>query len=220
MPHNTVRLHQGRATQPAADEAHAKPEEMARWPLLECLISADWRDVRRPTTVVIARRSPRAAAVGIGIFLVDLGCLGVRRGNVSVAPAADYAQLLRPALVERTGAEVCAPALAAKVIRAAARYAERLGFEPDKETREALGILGDIDPSACTEPVPLGEDGKPLCMPGPEDDVEAIVARLERQVGKDGFVMLLDDEMPESDEVDGFLPEEGGHDDEDSASEE
>jgi hypothetical protein len=48
-------------------------------------------------------------------------------------------------------------------------------------------VLGDADPDACREPIPLGKDGMPLFIAGPDDRVNLITAKLTRRLGPDGF---------------------------------
>ncbi|MFQ5854215.1 MAG: hypothetical protein ACE5LU_01025 [Anaerolineae bacterium] len=84
------------------------------------------------------------------------------------------------------------------------------GVSPDPDYRDAMLVLGDADPEACPDDIPLGgEDGKPFFVAGPYDDVPAIMAQLTKAVGPDGFTYLvpidpdtevfLDDDMWEED---------------------
>lgn len=186
--------------------------DVATWPVLECFLSPDWRDVRTPKHVCVARRDPDSGRVGIGLLLVDLGCLGWRKGHWFLSPSVDtYQSLLRPALVAGIAVEPCDPALAAKVVHEAERYAHGLGFQPPRAAREAGRLFAGLAPDACALAVPLGENGKPVCMPGPDDDVELIARKLERRLGRAGFVLEADDNAFDVELVDGFLPEEGLH---------
>src|SRR5262245_20314842 len=49
----------------------------ATWGWHECLVSADWQQEGGLVQVVVARRSS-GDEVAAGVFLVDLGCLGVK----------------------------------------------------------------------------------------------------------------------------------------------
>jgi hypothetical protein len=82
--------------------------------------------------------------------------------------------------------------LVAKIIRESIAYARRLGFNPDPDYRDAMVLLGDVDPDACDVSIPLGsKDGKPLFIAGPYDDVDRITVKLEKAVGPDGFYYLV-----------------------------
>jgi len=171
-----------------------------KWPLLECLISANWRDTPSLCQILIARQAP-TGDVSAGVFLVDLGCLGLKNGFLSrFSSAYEYRSTLQAKLMEREELISCNIALAAKVLEEAVRFARKLGFEPDKDGRRALKTLGDADPEDCPETVPLGgEDGRPLFFAGPNDNVPRIMATLERNVGRDGFSFVAFDGPPPAD---------------------
>lgn len=82
--------------------------------------------------------------------------------------------------------------LVAKIIREGIAYARELGFSPDPDYRDAMAVLGDADPDACPDEIPLGgKDGRPFFFAGPYDDVEAIMAQLTRVCGPDGFGFVV-----------------------------
>jgi len=123
------------------------------------------------------------------MFLVDLGCLGIK--SVNLYPAASHGELLglrdRVFPAHRPGGP-CAPELAVKVLRAAERYAGDLGFQPAREMAAARPFLEGIDAGACDEEIPVGGlDGKPFFFAGPYDDVDRIMATLTQRLGPDGF---------------------------------
>ena len=173
---------------------------VGKWPLLECLISAHWRDPMSLCQILVARQAP-TGDVGVGVFLVDLGCLGLKNGFLSRFDSVyEYRSTLRAKLMERDELISCDIALAAKVLDEAVKFAGKLGFEPDKDGRKALKTLGDADPEDCIETVPLGgEDGRPFFFAGPNDNVPRIMATLERSVGRDGFSFVGFDGPPPAD---------------------
>jgi hypothetical protein len=81
--------------------------------------------------------------------------------------------------------------LAAKIIREGVAYARELGFSPNRDIRDAELVLGDADPDACDEEIPLGRDGKPFFVSGPYDNVERILDKLTRKLGPDGFHYMI-----------------------------
>ena len=85
----------------------------------------------------------------------------------------------------------CEPALALKIIETARSYAADLGFAPDPDYRAAVRLFGDVDPGFCDTNVTCGQDGKPLYVSGPHDDVQAILRRLEDKLGRDGFHFVV-----------------------------
>jgi len=162
-----------------------------RWPLLECLISANWRDTMALCQILVARQAP-TGDICTGTFLVDLGCLGLKNGFPSLFGSAnEYRSDLRSVLLGQQEMIDCDITLAAKILAESVRYARQLGFEPDKDGRKALAVLGDADPRACPETVPLGGgDGRPSYFVSPNDNVARVMATLERSVGRDGFTFV------------------------------
>jgi len=173
---------------------------VGKWPLLECLISTNWRDTESLCQILIARQAP-TGEVGAGVFLVDLSCLGLKNGFMSrFDSSSEYRSALRNSMFEREVLVSCDITLAAKVLDEGVRYAKQLGFAPDKDGRQALRILADTDPGECLEDISLGgADGKPFFCAGPHDNVPRIMATLERSVGKDGFHFLLPAGPPPND---------------------
>ncbi len=156
------------------------------WPLHQVLINEDWRDPHTLVTIVVSRRSP-SGHIAIGYFLVDTGCLGVKNAFGRVMDQAEYEAIVED-MQESQTLIPCDLNLAAKIIREAVEYARALGFRPNRDYPDALRVLGDADPDACTEEIPLGgEDGKPSYFAGPYDDVDRILKRLTKAVGPDGF---------------------------------
>ena len=168
----------------------ARLRAAGRWPLYECLISDEWRDTAGIAQILISRQGP-SGEVAVGAFLVDLGCLGVKSAFGRITAMREYTELRSE--MSRAQALIKADVnLAAKIVREAVAYAKELGFDPDPDYRDALLVLGDADPDACDEEIPLGgEDGKPLFVAGPYDNVDAIIPRLVRKLGPDGFRYIV-----------------------------
>ncbi len=162
--------------------------ESGRWPLLECLVSREWQDTMQLTQIVVARQAPDGR-VAAGVFLIDLACLGVKDGFASLfSSRREYEQKLRSRVEGRQAMMKADLNLAAKLIREATRYAAELGFRPHPDSADAMLVLGEADPDACDVPIPLGgPGGKPLYIAGPYDNVQAIMHRLLRKLGPDGF---------------------------------
>lgn len=162
------------------------------WSLHECLLTKEWREEGAIVQILVARRSP-SGQVATGIFLVDLGCLGVKSAFASLFDTRrEYEQKLRARITTRQNMIKADLNLVVKIIREAIAYADDLGFKPDPDYRDAMLVLGDADPGACDVPVPLGgRDGKPFFIAGPYDNVDRIMAKLTRRLGPDGFTYLV-----------------------------
>jgi len=166
---------------------------------MECLIAANWRDTQDITQIVVARQSS-TGQVAMGSFLVDLACLGIKNAMTKVFPSASvYRREYRERLMVSQPMTECDLDLAAKVIDEATKYAHSLGFSPHRDARLALKVLGEAHPENCEETVPLGgEDGKPLFIAGPYDDVERIMGILERNVGAGNYTFFIHLDVPGS----------------------
>ncbi len=185
------------------------------WPLYEVLVNEGWEATSRLTQILVARKLPERDDVAVGAFLVDLACLGVKDAMSGVVPMKQYRKLRK----DLSRGQTLIPAdlnLVAKIIREGVEYAHNLGFEPHPDFYDAKLILGDANPDACTEEIPLGgEDGKPFYISGPYDDVPAIIAQLTKKLGPEGFYYLVrSDQLEEPEDFQiAFEPDEEGIDD-------
>jgi hypothetical protein len=163
----------------------------ADWPLHECLVAEQWRDPGAIVQILVSRRSPQGQ-VAAGVFLVDLGCLGVKNAfGRFFSTQGEYAAELRNDLLSSQEMIHADLNLAAKIIREGVAYARELGFSPNRDIRDAQLVLGDADPDACDEDIPLGRDGKPFFISGPYDNVDRILDKLTRKLGPNGFHYMI-----------------------------
>ena len=141
-------------------------------------------------SIILARGRPDAG-MAASAFFVDLGCLGVKSAVAKpyLTPS-EYAAMVRH-MARDSSFVPCEPALALKIIETARSYAADLGFAPDPDYRVAVRLFGDVDPGSCDTDVTCGQDGKPLYVSGPHDDVPVILHRLEDKLGRDGFHFIV-----------------------------
>jgi hypothetical protein len=157
--------------------------------LHECLVSRTWQEPGEIVQILVARSAGNYIAVAG--FLVDLGCLGVKNALTSLLSPAEYARFRRTF----ASTQPMRPAelnLVAKIIQEGIAYAESFGFRPHPDYREASLLLDGADPAACPTPIPVGVDGKPFFIPGPDDDVPKVLRQLERAVGKGNYHYVLE----------------------------
>mgnify|MGYP000198847291 CR=1 FL=1 len=182
----------------------AKLRESGDWPLLECLVSETWQEPVAITQMMIARRSPKGE-IAIGVFLIDLGCLGMKDAFGRIVPSRRaYRQEVKRLSTHQEMVRIDLD-LAAKIIQEAIAYARELGFEPHRDYHQAKHVIGDAHPENCATPIPLGKDGKPFYFAGPYDDVDRIMKTLTRKLGLDGFTYVV----PLSEDVEFFQPNDG-----------
>jgi len=185
--------------------------QSGKWPLLECWITADWREPGSITQIAVVRKSPMGGEVVVGGFLVDLGCLGIKDALANIYRSeSEYRREYRDSFMASQPMEACDLDLAAKVVDEAIKYAKNLGFQPHSDSRYALKVLGEAHPEKYDEEVPLGgEDGKPLFIAGPYDDVKRVTRILDRSVGQGNYNFIVPlgdpgffDEFDELEEID------------------
>ncbi len=168
----------------------AQLQEAGQWPLEDCLLTQGWQQPGEIIQILIARRSPWGQ-IAAGVFLVDLGCLGVKNAFASMFDSRSGYRKLRNHIRRDQTLVTADPDLVAKIVREGLVYARRLGFEPNPDYREAMLVLGDANADACDLPIPLGKDGKPFFISGPYDNIPLIMSKLEKAVGSGGFYYML-----------------------------
>ena len=162
-----------------------------QWPFHEVLVNENWRDFGGLTQLVVSRRAEESGDIVAGVFLVDLGCLGVKNGFLSFLYPGEYDHLV-DGMRETQPMVACEPDLAAKIVLTGLEYADNLGFKPHPDAVEAFLVLLGADASACDELVPHGDGkGRPFYISGPHDNVKRILATLDRTVGPEGYEYIV-----------------------------
>jgi len=151
--------------------------------------------------VVITRKTEHHKIL-IGVFLLDVFCLGVKDAYVKLLSAEEFRQHLQQIQIPNK-LKLTSPERARKLIEGAEAYARSIGFEPHKDYHTAKKIFGEIDAAACPDTFEFGSDGKPLYFAGPYDDRkfrERVINTLTEKLGPDGFhfVMPMGDDIPPS----------------------
>lgn len=148
--------------------------------------------------VVVARFKGNGDAE-VGVFLLDMYCLGVKSAFFTQLYAEEYEQDFLQRIYEHDGRNALAPSCARKLVEDAVAYARRLGFEPHPDYRKGARVFGGIDPSTCTQQFTFGSKGKPLYVQGPDDSsamVERVMGTLARRCGEGGFHYVLEMDGP------------------------
>jgi hypothetical protein len=161
-------------------------------PIAECWISSDWKE-QGLITIVVARQHT-TGNMTFGIYLVDMYCLGLKNTNaVFSKPHYDYEALLEDMYSQHEeGRERIDYVLAHNIIYGAIAYAEDLGFKPEKDWALSQFILEeDTDDIELIE-VEFGKDGQPFFISGPYDNVNSIIAKLDKSVGAGNYHYLAE----------------------------
>ncbi|RIK39675.1 MAG: hypothetical protein DCC58_14950 [Chloroflexi bacterium] len=162
------------------------------WPVVEVWVSTGWHLPGALPQIVVVRQDAGSEAIVAATFLVDLGCLGVKNADVKRYTSLEVFRVTMFAMFDDLQPmEPIDLDSAAKIIREGLRYAESLGFVPHRDYAAAARYLEGADPDASALDVPLGENGKPYFMNGPYDDVPAILAQLDKAVGRGNYTATL-----------------------------
>ncbi len=178
-------------------------------PVYECLMNAGIFQ-SGIGHVLISRRI--GALVAVGLFLLDVACLGAKDATFGLKSVAEYDALLERIRETEDLTEI-EPACARKLIEGAVAYARGLGFEPHKDYHGAAQILGAIDADECPRTFEYGKDGKPLYISGPFDSqarINLICRTLEKSCGPGGFHYIVRLAGPEPEEDREWGDEEDG----------
>ncbi len=176
-------------------------------PIFECLISEDWES-QGICSIIVSRRH-KSGNFTVGIFLVDLYCLGVKDAHYEF----NIDQEEYEYLINNGGPlEARDYALVHNIIYGATAYAEDFGFKPHSAFGVAQYILEEDDDDIPLMEIEFGFNGQPCYMTGPDDDeakIKSITAILNRTAGPGNFEVVdiggvaSDDEDFEEDDFDG-----------------
>ena len=186
-------------------------------PIHKCLINKDWEQSKLCN--IFLARAHASGNVTVGLFLVDLGCLGIKdtsyKFNVPWEEIIDYINTY-----EEYGPEFMEVPyeLVHNIIYAALEYAEDLGFKPHKDFLSITSFILDED----TDDIPLmpiacgGDNGNPLFVNSDGESparVKQILAQLDKTVGEGNYHYILEEDDMEDEET------EDDEDDEDEEDE-
>ena len=174
-------------------------------PIHECLINSEWEADGMANITITRRHSNNNFTVGM--YLVDLKCLGVKDTHslFNVSPA-EYRELIDT--IERNHDLESIPYnLAHNIVFAGLEFADDYGFKPHSDFSLSQYILEEDTDDIELIDITCGENGKPLYVRGPmESDLRAaqILAQLEKTAGPGNFdfVNAFDDEWMDDDEFD------------------
>ena len=155
------------------------------YPLFECLINTDWQD-KGMAHIFLSRKQPNNKLI-LGVYLVDIFCLGLKNTFCNANLSMEEYQKLKLSLLEETAISSYSPGKACRVINGAIEYAKRIGFKPQKDFDLSKYVLEGLQNNDYDLTLEFGKDGKPLYIAGPDDDFEAIIETLRKNVGEDNF---------------------------------
>ena len=164
---------------------------------------------------LVIARFKGGGRVELGVFLLDVYCLGVKNAFYSKCTDAELDGLLERFFAGEGEIEKHSGAWGRKLVEGAVNYARQLGFAPHRDYKMAARVMGGIDPKSCPDRFVFGQNGKPLFVAGPHEDearCQLIMNVLTRKCGVGGFDYLIPIRDPGdiSDEESFGDEEEGG----------
>lgn len=160
-------------------------------PIIDCLIRKDIFTGGIGTAIVSREMSNNR--LGIGVFLLDVWCLGVKNTYFSVLSEDEYADRIKEISVHET-LENIHPSCVRKLIEQCVEFSNGLGFMPHKEFKFSRQLLTDIDPTVCPIKYTFGKDGKPFYISGPNENLnqsKRIINSLLQNCGEGNFDYLM-----------------------------
>ena len=155
------------------------------YPLFECLINTDWQD-KGLAHILLARRQPNNKLI-LGVYLVDIFCLGLKNAFSNANMSMEEYQKLKLSLLEETAISSYSPGKACRIVIGAIEYAKKIGFKPYKDFNLSKYILEGLADTDHDFQLKFGREGKPFFIAGPDDNVEAILETLRKNVGEGNF---------------------------------
>jgi hypothetical protein len=147
-------------------------------PRVECLVDKHYKDLG--ITNVIVARQEGGGKYTVGVFCVDLYCLGVKNAFCNChLNKEDYHKL--SSSFERGAMKVTA-AFAHNLIYGAIDYAAEFGFKPHRDFAFAENVLDDSLIDEGIDKIEFGVNGKPHYIEAPNDDVGKIMAQLSKHL--------------------------------------
>jgi hypothetical protein len=173
-------------------------------PIHECLVP-DTLFEQGMGNLFFSRRMPDGR-IALGMFLLDIFCLGVKDAGFRIVEKYEYDGRIRNSFGPEK-LQPIDPTCFRKLVEGGVAYASELGFKPHADYAEACQIFGDVQAAECTKQFEYGREGKPLYISGPFEKparAKAIVEQLRRCKGEGNYhyVMGVDD-LSEMDDMDG-----------------
>lgn len=160
--------------------------------IAECWISTDWQD-HGMCTITVARQHTNGNMT-FGVYLLDTYCLGLKNTNAIFSkPAYEYKDIIETMFSQHPDKMQIDYVLAHNIIYGAIAYAEDLGFKPEKDWALSQFILEEDTEDIELIEVEFGKNGKPCFINGPFDNINSVLAKLNKSVGEGNYEFVMID---------------------------
>ena len=161
-----------------------------QYPVEACYLNTDWKE--QGLARIVVTRSQNDGRAIVGVFLVDIFCLGVKNAfcNEGLTRRQIEDELL-PRYYQNEEPTRIGINYAKEIIYGAVDYARSLGFEPHPDFELSRHVLGTEEFSRTRSLQFGGPEGKPLYIAGPDDDAPAVHRKLRERLGENGFDFIM-----------------------------
>jgi SEC-C motif len=180
------------------------------YPIEACYLNADWKE--RGLARIVVTRSQENGKAMLGVFLVDIFCLGVKDAfcNEGLSRRQIEDELL-PRFYQNEMPTRVGINFAKEIICGAVEYAKSVGFEPHPDFELSRHVLGTEEFSTTRSLKFGGPEGKPLYIAGADDDAATVLQKLRKRLGENGFEFITpEDDWQAVEEDEDWEPGPGG----------
>jgi hypothetical protein len=169
----------------------ARVRRAANVPIQECLLPEGLFEDGIGALILARGTSPDY--LNVGVFLVDVSCLGVKDVFFKSLGPEEYELLLAGTSATQSLTQVD-PSHARKLLRDVTAWSGSFGFSPHRDYAAVEALFGDVSADACDAAFVFGRDGKPVYQPGPFETPAQVRRQLEQlrlRLGDDGFEAVI-----------------------------
>ena len=160
-------------------------------PVHECLIPETLFELGIGNIIIAKTMANRH--IGMGVFLLDIYCLGIKNALYANLSSVEYEEQKRQIGMEHA-LDIIHPSCARKLIEGGVAFAETYGFKPHRDYKVVRQIYSQIDPEVCPKAFEYGKEGKPFYVSGPHDtppQIKSILNTLEKKCGPGRYDYIL-----------------------------
>ncbi len=153
-------------------------QKSTEYPVYECRINEDWQE-KGLATIFVLRQLPNLKYI-FGTYLVDILCMGLK--NTFCNANMPYSTIER--MMERAHSPLIHSEYedSRSIILGGIEYAKGLGFNPNRDWEDSKHIVEPERPFH--NKFTFGKDGKPIYIPGPDDNPTEIMSKLSAALNK------------------------------------
>ena len=161
-------------------------------PIKECLIEKEYKELGI-TNVVIVRQEP-GGKYTIGVFYVDIFCLGIKNAFCNCHLPEEVYEQIKERSFQSEAMEV-STVFAHNLIYGGLDYASEMGFVPHKDFHFSENVLDKNLIDDGIDEIKFGRNGKPCYFQGPNDNPTKIIAQLNKVVGEGNYDFISEADL-------------------------